>query len=140
MNQDVARNILLNHSRSTKNGVFPETVTHASKITNPFCGDHIELRLFLRGEIIHDLGFKSVACAICSASASLLCQEVKGQALRSVLDSCQLFETAVSERETPWPPSLSNLQCFEHLKINHSRKVCALLPWVALKSALKKPL
>lgn len=140
MNQEAARNILLDHSRSSKNGVFPKIVTHASKITNPFCGDHIELKLYLREKVVHDLGFKSVACAICSASVSLLCQEIKGQSIESILDSCQEFETAISEIDTPWPSSLSNLQCFEHLKINHSRKVCALLPWVALKSALKKPL
>ena len=140
MNQEAARNILLNHSRSSKNGVFPETVTHASKITNPFCGDHIELKLHLIEEVIYDLGFKSVACAICSASVSLLCQEIKGQTLVSTLENCQLFEAAISERETPWPSSLRNLQCFEHIKINHSRRVCALLPWVAHKSVLKKPL
>ncbi len=140
MNQEVARNILLNHSRSSKNGIFPATATHAAKITNPFCGDHIELQLYVRDKVIYELGFKAAACAICSASVSILCQEIKGQSIESTLDSCQLFETAITEIDTPWPEALSSFQCFEHLKINHSRRVCALLPWVALKSALKKPI
>jgi nitrogen fixation NifU-like protein len=138
MNQDQAREILLNHSRSDRNGKFPEYFTHESKLTNPLCGDHVELKIHLHDDKIQDIGFKAVACAICSASSSLLTQVLKGQSLQTALKMQLDFESSVmGAYETPWPLDLESLGCFEHLRVTPSRKVCALLPWVALKAALK---
>lgn len=138
MNQETARTILLEHSRSPKNGSFPVEVTFTSKLTNPLCGDFVELRIFSDEEKILDVGFKAVACAICSASSSLLCQELKGMTLTESLELFNSFESILlAPSSRAWPKNLENFLCFEHLRINPARKACALLPWVALKSALK---
>lgn len=138
MNQDQAREILLNHSKSTKNGLFPITVTHEAKLTNPLCGDHVELKIHSDGLIIHEIGFRTVACAICSASSSLLSEKLKGTSIKNALELQKKFEASVmGSAEIPWPLELSAFSCFEHLRVTPSRKVCALLPWVALKSAFK---
>jgi nitrogen fixation NifU-like protein len=139
MNLDVARTILMDHSRSSHNGRFPEDTNLEGKLTNPVCGDHVVLKLSTVDSIIQDIGFKAEACAICSASASLLCRETKGHSVETVLKLATLFERCVLESsDHPWPEELQNLHCFEHLRVNPSRKVCALLPWVALRSTLKK--
>lgn len=138
MNQDQAREILLNHSKSAKNGLFPVTVTHEAKLTNPLCGDHVELKIHSNGSMIHEIGFKTVACAICSASSSLLSEQLKGTSIESALHLQKTFEaTVMGSPQMPWPVELSAFSCFEHLRVTPSRKVCALLPWVALKSAFK---
>lgn len=139
MSNDVVRDFLLNHSKSSRNGTFPANTPYVAKITNPICGDHVELRIDSNGEIINDVGFKATACAICSASASLLSQEIKGQDINSALRWAALFETTLIQNiNHPWPLELKAFSCFEHLKVNPSRKMCALLPWVVLKSAFKK--
>jgi nitrogen fixation NifU-like protein len=138
MNQDQARELLLTHSRSDKNGKFPEHTTHEAKLTNPLCGDHVQLKVFLVDDKIQDIGFKAVACAICSASSSLLIQELKGKTLAESLKLQQEFESGLmASHELPWPMSLQSFSCFEHLRVTPSRKVCALLPWVAFKSAFR---
>ena len=139
MNQDQARELLLNHSRSEKNGKFPESFTHVAKLTNPLCGDHVELKIYSVDDKIQDIGYKAVACAICSASSSLLTQELKGMTLQAALNLQQVFESSVmGSHEMLWPETLHSFSCFEHLRVTPSRKVCALLPWVALKSALNQ--
>ena len=139
MNQDLARTHLIKHSKSERNGRFPEVFSHEAKMTNPICGDHVELRIHTTNDIITDVGHKAQACAICSASASILCEEVKGKDIKLALSMGEIFEKGVMEAQNlPWPTELANLVCFEHLRVNPSRKMCALLPWVVLKSAMKK--
>lgn len=141
MNLEVARSILVEHSRSSKNGVFPRTITHEAKLTNPVCGDHVELKFSFVDDHILESGFKAKACAICSASASLLAEQVKGKKISEAFAIGNLLEKAVMESEsTPWPHELKTLDCFEHLRVNPARKMCALLPWVVLKNAFKQEL
>lgn len=138
MNLLLAKETLLHHSRSSKNGLFPENSNFKASITNPLCGDHVELRLETSNNTILNIGHKASACAICSASASLLCEELVGKTIERALTLGALFEKSVMETsQEPWPEELLGLICFEHLRVNPARKVCALLPWTTLKKALK---
>ncbi len=138
MNLDLAREKLMDHSRSTKNGQFPLAANLEAKLTNPVCGDHVELKIHLDENKIIEAGFKAKACAICSASASLLAETVRGIHLTDAIKMGQTFEASVMESEqAPWPENILALNCFEHLRVNPARKMCALLPWVVLKNALK---
>lgn len=139
MNLEVARSTLLEHSRSAKNGKFPEEFHFEAKLTNPVCGDHVELRLHVQESLITDVGFKARACAICSASASLLTETIRNQSISNALEMGLIFENNIMEKaDAPWPSGISTLHCFEHLRVNPARKMCALLPWVALKNAFKQ--
>lgn len=139
MDLEKARSELLRHSKSKANGVFPIQSNFAAKLTNPICGDFVEFRIYLRDQYIEEAGHKAVACAICSASTSLLCEQLKGQSLKTILEWGKSFESAVTDSEKrPWPELLSPFLCFEHLRVNPARRMCALLPWIALKSAIIK--
>ena len=139
MNLDSARSILVEHSQSKKNGVFPLDFNHEAKLTNPVCGDHVELKLLVIENIIQNIGHKAEACAICSASASLLAEKMKGKDVDAVLKMGELFQQSIMEAQTlPWPQALNEIVCFEHLRVNPARRMCALLPWVVLKNAMKR--
>lgn len=139
MNKDLIRDHLLEHSRSVRNGCFPKESDLRAKITNPLCGDHVELRLCSDGDIIQDIGFKASGCAICSASASILVQVSKNQKVQVALEWISLFEKTLADSSpTSWPFEIRALSCFEHIRVTPSRRMCALLPWVVLRSALLK--
>lgn len=141
MSLEAARALLVEHSQSKKNGKFPALFTHSGKLTNPVCGDHIELKFHLDQNRILEAGFSAQACAICTASASLLCQEVKGLSVESSDSLGKKFEDALlTSAEQIWPESLRPLMSFQHLRINQSRRSCALLPWIALRTTLKSAL
>ncbi len=109
-------------------------VTHRHEIHNPQCGDRIEVRFQVAGEVIEAAAFDGEACAICMASASLLCETSTGAAVRDVrrlhdrlggaLDGCGKLEGAEALKPLlgvrPYP----------------SRKRCATLPWEAARLAL----
>lgn len=139
MNLEAARSTLMDHSRSSRNGIFPEVVNFEAKMTNPVCGDHVEIRIHSENAVVRDSGFKAAACAICTASASLVTHHLKGLSHSEILNLGTLFEDSIIEPEqNPWPESLANFRSFEHLRVNPSRRMCALLPWVAIKKALKE--
>lgn len=141
MNLEAARAELIEHSQSKRNGQFPVNFTHTGKLTNPICGDHVELKFQAKDRQILEAGFSAQACAICSASASLLCQSVQGLSVESSLAMAEKFEEALlTPAEADWPAALSSLSSFQHLRVNPSRRGCALLPWIALRSALKEVL
>jgi nitrogen fixation NifU-like protein len=141
VNLEAARVLLVEHSQTKRNGKFPALFTHAGKLTNPVCGDCIELKFNLDQNQILEAGFSAQACGICTASASLLCQEIKGLTVQSSLDLGKKFEEALlASVEQTWPEPLLPLASFQHLRVNQSRRACALLPWIALRSTFKEVL
>ena len=49
----------------------------------PLCGDEVRIRLKAQGGRIKDIKFEATACAICTASASMITEEVKGKKLEA---------------------------------------------------------
>jgi nitrogen fixation NifU-like protein len=139
MDLEQSRQVLLDQSRSKKNGEFPKRSTHEGELRNPICGDRVDLKLRIESGVITEAGFKAEACAICSASAALLTASIQQKPVQKMIEMTQEFEKNILlTPETAWPETLNNFQVFEHLKVNPSRKTCALLPFVALRSILKK--
>jgi nitrogen fixation NifU-like protein len=139
MNLENARQTLILHSRSKANGRLPASATHTGQLTNPICGDQVRLAFDCQDEFLADVGFAAKGCAICTASASLLVEQVKGQTRTQALQLAEQFEASVlAVAEDVWPGALEGLRSFEHLRVNPSRRACALLPWIVLKATLKE--
>ena len=138
MNDEEVKKFVLNHSKSPKNGVFPEEFNALGKMSNPLCGDHVEFRLLAKEGTIKDIGYKAEACAICQASSSLVRETLVGENVDAAVRKAELFENTIANSEkSAWPKEIVDFQCFEHLRVMPSRRICAILPWVAIKSALK---
>lgn len=141
MNLEESRQILLQHSRSKKNGQFPKNANLEGKLVNPICGDAVHLKIQTQNQHVIEIGFSAKACAICTASSSLLCEELAGKSVEAALGFAESFEMALLESpDSSWPELLLGLRCFEHLRVNPTRKACALLPFTAMRSVLKKHL
>lgn len=137
MNLESARDVLIRHSKSAKNGIFPANTDRVGRLLNPICGDQVEFRIRVEEDCIQSIGFSTRACAICSASASILSEAVAGLRTNDVLDLRSEFEDAVSGSEdAPWPHKLTAFVSFSHLRVNPRRRACAVLPWLALAKAL----
>lgn len=109
--------------------------THAHEVYNPLCGDRIEMLLRIVEDNIEALAFRGEACAICLASASLLCEHHGGVSVSAfnlahdwLLDSLS-GESGGSDHEALRP--LLGVKAFP------SRVKCALLPWEAAAKAIE---
>jgi nitrogen fixation NifU-like protein len=59
--------------------------THAHESVNQLCGDRVRMELEVREGAVIDAAFAASACAIATASASLLTERVRGRRVDDVL-------------------------------------------------------
>lgn len=58
--------------------------THEASETNASCGDMIEVYLKIKDGVVKDAGFKGVGCALSTAAASMLMEELVGKKVEEV--------------------------------------------------------
>jgi nitrogen fixation NifU-like protein len=108
--------------------------THRHELFNAQCGDRVEVKLRLAGETIEAAAFDGEGCAICMASASLLCTHLPGRtrdAARRL--HADLVALLAGEPVTDAAEALAPLS---GVRPYPSRVRCATLPWQAAERAL----
>lgn len=130
--------------------------THRHEAYNPLCGDRVEIAMRVQRDCIEAAAFDGEACAICMASASLLCSLAPGQTVpefeqlvvalryalgdsvgvRSARDRAQsaLLQEQYSTAAEPGIPE--DLHPLLGVRPYPSRIRCATLPWDAALKAL----
>lgn len=76
---------VVEHYRRPRNHRALPSPTHAHEGVNPLCGDRVRIELDVRGDAVMDAAFAASACAIATASASLLTERVRGGAVDAAL-------------------------------------------------------
>jgi SUF system NifU family Fe-S assembly protein len=126
--------IVLDHYRDPRHRGPLASCTHAADGANPLCGDRLRIELRCEGGRIVELRHVGEACAIATASASMLGDLVAG------LDA---DEVGVLDRRfgefmagSGGAEGLGALAAMRDLQRHPSRRKCALLPWATLRAAL----
>lgn len=109
--------------------------THRAARNNPLCGDDIEIRLLVESGSIRDAAFTGQACAICLASASLLCAHLPGQETGAVSTTLDAFNDSLGTPQNVICPGY--LQPLLGVRDYPARIACATLPWEAALAALR---
>jgi nitrogen fixation NifU-like protein len=69
--------------------------THRHEEYNPLCGDRIEIMLRVKDGRVEEAAFDGEACAICLASASLLCSHAPGAPVSDVISMGRELQLAL---------------------------------------------
>jgi nitrogen fixation NifU-like protein len=78
--------IVIDHFQNPRNvGELPDANAQAS-VTNPICGDVLQLMLKIRDGRIAEVRFKTFGCEAAIAASSLLTEMIQGKALTDVQD------------------------------------------------------
>lgn len=120
MLDNLYREEILEHYKNPLNFGRLKNFDISSKLSNPFCGDEIEIFIKFEKEKISEIGFSGNGCAISVAATSMLTKYVKGKIKKQL--------TKFMEKDML---NLLNIQ------VSNTRKKCALLGWAALKNCLK---
>ena len=75
---------ILDHYENPSNYGTLEEPDISYEEDNPLCGDQIRMDLEVEDGVIKDVRFSGHGCTISQAAASMLTEEVKGQALEDV--------------------------------------------------------
>jgi len=128
------REVILQHSSQPVGFQKVIKETCRNERFNPLCGDRIVIMLQVEAGMIQDAAFDGESCAICTASASLLCELIPGGLLEEFSKTHNwLQHSLVSKEETAGPQALKVLLGVRRYP---SRIECVTLPWTAAAEAL----
>jgi nitrogen fixation NifU-like protein len=111
-------------------------VTHRHELYNPLCGDRIEMQFQVEKDKILAAAFDGEACAICMASASMLCAAAPQKLVGEIRQQNDLLVAALKDKTSK--PGLESLQALLAARRYPARVRCALLPWEAAVKALDR--
>lgn len=137
--RELYQQVILDHSKQPRNFRTMPEAAHTAEGYNPLCGDRITIFLKLAGDTVEDLTFTGSGCAICTASASIMTQFLKGKTVTEVEQLFGQFRDLVMGQldAVDAMDELDKLAVFAGVRQFPLRVKCAVLPWHTIKAALE---
>lgn len=105
---------------------------------NPMCGDKYQLFLEEDGEVINEVHFHGIGCAISKASSSILLRKIEGMQKDDIKIYCKKFILALNSEGEASDLEDEELKILAELKNFNGRLDCIQLSWKALLEYLTK--
>ena len=134
--RELYQEVILEHSKKSRNFHTLETANHKAEGYNPLCGDHFTVYLDVKDGAISDIGFQGSGCAISKASASMMTQMLKGKTEAEAEALFTKFHDLVTGHTGGTGEELGKLAVFAGVSEFPLRVKCATLAWHALRAAL----
>ena len=131
MDQDLKREIILDNY---SNPFHKETKTEEYKqanANNSSCIDNINIFVKIENGLIVDAYFDGEACAISTASTSIMIRRIIGMSIEEAKRFIDNFENMINEKKYNCDEMKEEL-VFDEMYKQESRKTCATLPYKAL--------
>ena len=136
--KDLYREVILDHNRSPRQFGRLDPADSSADGHNPLCGDRLHLTLRLDGDRVSDVRFEGKGCAISVASASLMCEAVKGRTRDDVNALFREVHEVLTKHDAPVPEDLGKLAALAGVREFPVRVKCASLAWHTLDAALQR--
>jgi nitrogen fixation protein NifU and related proteins len=137
--------LILDHDRYPRQAGLREPFDTEVQRLNPTCGDEIVLRIRREGEVVADISYDAVGCAISRASASMMCELLTGATLAEATVTADAFTQLVTPRGATANPGatpvrddaamLGDAVALAGVARYPARIPCALLAWTAWREA-----
>jgi len=133
--------IILDHYKNPSHHGLLDDFDAEVHHVNPTCGDEVTLRLKVNDGEIADLGWDGEGCSISQASTSVMSDLVVGKPVTEALAVQQRFLELMQSRgqaelSDEDEERLDDAVAFEGVSKYPARVKCALLGWMAMKSAV----
>ncbi len=135
---DLYQELVLEHKKHPRNQGDLDTATHHADGHNPLCGDELQLHLLIEDGVVKDVRFTGQGCAISTASASMMTEAIKGQAVEKIEALLSSYLEMVAGEGPADKATLGKLVAFSGVRQYPNRVKCATLAWHTLKAALDK--
>jgi nitrogen fixation protein NifU and related proteins len=135
------QDIILDHYKHPHHRGLPEQFDAEVHHVNPTCGDEVTLRVRLIDGTIAELGWAGEGCSISQASTSVMSELVVGKPVDEAVALQQRFLELMqsqghAELTEADEEALDDAVAFEGVSKYPARVKCALLGWMAMKSAV----
>lgn len=139
--RELYQEVILDHSKRPRNFRDMPEATHQADGHNRLCGDKLHIYLKIADGRIADASFKGSGCAISTASASMMTDELRGKTLEQARELFQKFHNVVTTSPTQEPAELEELGklgVFSGVREFPVRVKCATLPWHTMQVAVEQ--
>ena len=138
MDNDLKREVILdNYSNPSNRGRVDNKDYIYVNTNNSSCIDNIDLYILIENNTIKDIKFDGEACAISTASTSIMTKELIGKSIDEALEFITNFDNMINEK--PYDESKFNEAIvFNEIYKQENRKTCATLPYKGILDALNK--
>jgi len=137
--KELYQEIILDHGSTPRNFGECEPFNKSADGHNPLCGDKVHLTLLVDDQdIIKDIKFTGVGCAISIASTSLMTQSLKGKSTEYANNLFNDFSNLITGKfdELNIIDEEDSLYSLKGVGAFPMRVKCATLSWHAFKSAI----
>lgn len=137
--EDLYQEVVMDHNRRPRNFKKLENAQRYAEGFNPLCGDQISIYINLdKNDLIEDIGFLAVGCAISKATASMMTEAVKGKNIvyAETMFNCFRDMLTLERKEDLDYELLGDLEILRGVSQFPTRIKCATLSWHTLNSAL----
>ena len=136
MDSNLRREIILDNyqnpfHKETKDGFLKANANNIS------CIDDINVFIKIEDNKIVDAYFDGEACAISTASTSIMIKKIIGMTIEEAKEYIKNFDNMVNEKEYN-KENMDEALAFDEIYKQQSRKTCATLPYRALQKLLTK--
>ncbi len=138
MLSELYQEVILDHGKKPRNFGLMAGCTHSAEGFNTLCGDRVRVYLLMAGDVVEDVRFEGEGCAICTASASLMTQMVRGKRIDEVEALFGQFQTEVTTDGADLT-GLDELEALVGVRQYPNRVKCATLAWPAICAAFGTP-
>ena len=133
--------IILDHYKHPQHKALPDDFDAEVHHVNPTCGDEVTLRVKVVDGAIAELGWDGEGCSISQASTSVMSGLVAGKPVADALELERRFLELMQSRGQAElteddEDELEDAVAFEGVSKYPARVKCALLGWMAMKSAV----
>ena len=136
--RELYQQVILDHSKKPRNFREIENASRHAKGYNPLCGDRVTVYIIVDGNTVTDVSFTGSGCAICTSSASMMTQFLKGKTIAQAQAYFDQFRDLVmgNTEADDVIEDLDKLTVFSGVREFPVRVKCATLPWHTMKQAL----
>lgn len=127
---------ILEHNRAPQNHLELPDATHSARGLDALCGDDIQVWLKLGDSRIRAASWTGEACAITTASASMLTDWLVGRRVDEIEPALRRFEALLDDESAPDAPALGDINSLRAVGRYPSRRRNALMPWRTALDAL----
>ncbi|MFQ5678604.1 MAG: Fe-S cluster assembly sulfur transfer protein SufU [Gemmatimonadota bacterium] len=129
--------VILDHYRRPRNKGTLEGATRSVTMSNPLCGDVIELMLRMEGDRIAEARFAGKGCSISQAAASMLTGGLEGRTVDEARALARTFTRMMhGDEESSRDRELGDLRALAGVSRFPVRIKCALLGFNCLEELL----
>ena len=138
MDANLRREIILdNYTNPENRGLTNDEKYIKVNSNNESCIDNIDIEVLIEDDIIKDIKFDGEACAISTASTSIMTKELIGKSVSEVESFIKNFDGMINEQG--YDQTLMNeALVFDEIYKQANRKTCATLPYKGILKAIEQ--